>query len=392
MGEKGLKPGWKRVKFGDVVRLCNERSAEPASEGIERFVGLEHLEPGDLRIRSWGDVSEGTTFTNRFRAGQVLFGKRRAYQRKLAVADFDGVCSGDIYVFESKNAELIPQMLPFICQTSRFFEHAINTSAGSLSPRTNWKDLADFELFLPERNEQERLLSVLSAWETGLQAIRDARQRMLSCQRSLREELLTTLSQDELLPLVEVVQSSAYGPRFPATAYGQKGNVKSIRTTDMPEYGVITTETVPAATVPAGMAAEHRLHPGDFLVSRTGFTSGRCAVFRGAPDSDKFVYIPAAFLIRIRLRQERVLPDFILEFFQSSVGQQIVRRMQRGTQQLNISASTLLQQRVACPSMKKQMATLEQLRHAQDACSALKQRVAQMELNATSWRERHVGG
>ena len=94
------KTGWTKVAFGDVAQLARERSADPESDGFERYVGLEHIDPGDLRIRRWGHVSDGTTFTNVFRAGQVLFGKRRAYQRKVAVADFDGVCSGDIYVFE----------------------------------------------------------------------------------------------------------------------------------------------------------------------------------------------------------------------------------------------------------------------------------------------------
>jgi type I restriction enzyme S subunit len=73
------REGWTRVRFGDVVRLSTERCTDPLAQGIDRYVGLEHLEPGDLRIRSWGNVADGVTFTNRFRPGQVLFGKRRAY-------------------------------------------------------------------------------------------------------------------------------------------------------------------------------------------------------------------------------------------------------------------------------------------------------------------------
>lgn len=158
-----------RVKFGDVVQLSKARCADPLAEGIERYVGLEHLEPGDLRVRSWGNVADGTTFTNVFRPGQVLFGKRRAYQRKVAVADFSGVCSGDIYVLESKDAAvLLPELLPFICQTDAFFEHAVGTSAGSLSPRTNWTSLADFEFVLAPIEEQTRTSALLVA---GLQAI-----------------------------------------------------------------------------------------------------------------------------------------------------------------------------------------------------------------------------
>ena len=74
---------WKRVRFGDVVENCNE-TCGPAEAGLERFVAMEHLEPGSLHVRSWGNVADGTTFTRRCRPGQVLFGKRRAYQRKVA--------------------------------------------------------------------------------------------------------------------------------------------------------------------------------------------------------------------------------------------------------------------------------------------------------------------
>lgn len=35
-------------------------------------------------------VADGTTFTRRARPGQVLFCKRRAYQRKVAVAERSG--------------------------------------------------------------------------------------------------------------------------------------------------------------------------------------------------------------------------------------------------------------------------------------------------------------
>lgn len=167
------REGWTRVRFGDVVRLATERCADPLAAGIGRYVGLEHLEPSDLRIRTWGNVADGVTFTNRFHPGQVLFGKRRAYQRKVAVADFDGVCSGDIYVFEPADDRLLPELLPFICQTEGFFEHALKTSAGSLSPRTNWKSLQEYEFDLPPVEEQERALPPLHLADRHHEALQD---------------------------------------------------------------------------------------------------------------------------------------------------------------------------------------------------------------------------
>jgi hypothetical protein len=48
------RKGWKRVRFGDVVENLNKTERNPVETGIERFIGLEHLEPGSLHIFTWG--------------------------------------------------------------------------------------------------------------------------------------------------------------------------------------------------------------------------------------------------------------------------------------------------------------------------------------------------
>jgi type I restriction enzyme S subunit len=185
---ENIKAGWTRVAFGDVVQLCRERSSNPVEDGFDRYVGLDHLDPGDLKIRRWGNIDEGTTFTSVFHAGQVLFGKRRAYQHKLAVADFKGVCSGDIYVFEPKDEQLLPELLPFICQTDSFFGHAVGTSAGSLSPRTNWESLASYEFVLPPLEEQRRIVEAFSAVNAAIEGyknLEDSAQNLYSSSRDI---------------------------------------------------------------------------------------------------------------------------------------------------------------------------------------------------------------
>lgn len=159
-----LPKGWQRVRFGDVVRDVNEAERNPLDAGLEWFIGLEHIEPESLHLKQWGNLADGEiSFTKRFRKGQVLFGKRRAYQRKVALADFDGICSSDILTFEPKGDALIPELLPFIVQSDGFFQHALGTSSGSLSPRTRWSQLQDFEFPLPPKDEQLRIAEILWA-------------------------------------------------------------------------------------------------------------------------------------------------------------------------------------------------------------------------------------
>ena len=177
---------WPLTRFGEVVRNVNDNVRDPLSSDLERYVGLDHLDPESLRIKRWGLIADGTTFTRKFVTGQVLFGKRRAYQRKVAVAEFDGICSGDILVFEPANDQLLPELLPFIVQSDGFFQHALGTSAGSLSPRTKWQDLARYEFALPPLDEQRRIAEILlAADENTLKAL-----NVLSALSSLRSALM----------------------------------------------------------------------------------------------------------------------------------------------------------------------------------------------------------
>lgn len=160
---KANRTDWELVKFGDVAHEVKDTSRDPISEGIERVVGLEHLTPLDIHIRSWGNIEDETTFTRKFKKGQVLFAKRRAYQRKAALAEFDGICSGDILVLEANEEKIEPVLLPFLMHGDGFYKWAVSTSAGSLSPRTKFKDLAEFKFHLPPRPIQKKIAELLCA-------------------------------------------------------------------------------------------------------------------------------------------------------------------------------------------------------------------------------------
>lgn len=164
------KKNWQKLNFGEIAKEVRVAEHEPLKNGLKRYIGLEHIESENLHISSWGDISDGTTFSRKFVKGQVLFGRRRAYLKKAALVDFDGICSGDILVFEAIQGKLLPELLPFIVQNDKFFQHAVDASAGSLSPRVKFKDLAKFELMLPKNlDEQKKLADFLWAGDELIQ-------------------------------------------------------------------------------------------------------------------------------------------------------------------------------------------------------------------------------
>jgi type I restriction enzyme S subunit len=185
LSEKQINDGWQIVKFGEIAKNISKR-VEPSETDLEVYVGLEHLDPQSLRIARKGIIAEDNpSFTRRFSAGQILFGKRRCYQKKAAVADFEGICSGDIIVMDAIPKKIIPGLLPFIIQSDAFFDWAEKTSSGSLSPRTKWKSLAEFEFPLPPIERQKEILEVLEKVEYAakhvdvtLESLDQARQRL----------------------------------------------------------------------------------------------------------------------------------------------------------------------------------------------------------------------
>jgi type I restriction enzyme S subunit len=158
------KSQWIPVKFGDVVSEPRDTVKDLAKEGIEHVVGLEHIETGNLHLRNSAGIEESTTFTKKFAPGDVLFGRRRAYLKKAAQASFGGICSGDITVLRAKK-ELLPELLPFIVNNDKFFDHAIKHSAGGLSPRVKFKDLANYEFLLPPKDQQAQMAELFWAMD-----------------------------------------------------------------------------------------------------------------------------------------------------------------------------------------------------------------------------------
>ena len=158
------KSAWRRVSLGDVATASKEK-VDPTDGSVDRYVAGEHMDSDDLKIHRWGEIGNvdlGPAFHRRFRPGQVLYGSRRTYLRKVAVAHFNGVCANTTFVVETTNPDvLLQEFLPFIMTAEPFHAFAIAESKGSVNPYVNWSDIERYEFDLPPLDEQKRLADLL---------------------------------------------------------------------------------------------------------------------------------------------------------------------------------------------------------------------------------------
>lgn len=174
MTEVTMKSGWKVWRFDQMATNVNVRIDNPSESGMEHYVGLEHLDSDSLKIRRWGSPDDVEATKLMFKKGDIIFGRRRAYQRKLGVAEFDGICSAHAMVLRAKPDVVLPEFLPFFMQSDLFMNRAVEISVGSLSPTINWKTMAAQEFVLPPKDEQERLVRLFIASDEVTESYRDA--------------------------------------------------------------------------------------------------------------------------------------------------------------------------------------------------------------------------
>ena len=175
--------------FVAIADCIEKHDKKPLENGITRFVGLEFIEADNFNLQGFGEIEKGTTFTKCFSKGDVLFGKRRAYLKKVAVADFDGICSGDILVLRANKSKMLLELLPYYVSSDAFINQAITTSAGSLSPRTKWRDLAILEIAIPDLKTQNVIVGIFQQ----LRQTREQLNKQKTTLQNLKQKLLSDI-------------------------------------------------------------------------------------------------------------------------------------------------------------------------------------------------------
>jgi type I restriction enzyme S subunit len=213
--ENNLKVLWKRLinefvsdkpSFGNFLKgkklksynYCDiteklMRKIDPLTYGIERIVAGENLESEDFKIRTWQKIGErylGPAFHVLFKAGDILYGSRRTYLRKVSHADFDGVCANTTYVIKANEELLLQDLLKHIMLSERFTQYSIGVSKGSTNPYINWKDLDNFSFQVPDIVTQREITNVLDGILQIVEQIKQQKTNLKNLKQKLLNEIL----------------------------------------------------------------------------------------------------------------------------------------------------------------------------------------------------------
>lgn len=264
----------------DEIAINSTEKKKPTEEDRFTYLGLEHLDSGNLKVTRFGtDVAPiGEKLV--MHKGDVLFGKRRAYQKKVAIAPFDGIFSAHGMVLRPREDVIDKGFFPLFISSDYFLDAAIKISVGSLSPTINWRDLKELEFNLPDIPTQRRLAAVLWAMNETM----DSYKELISATDELvKSQFIEMFGDPEINP---------YG--LPVKRFDEVAMIDANMTTDYEKY----------ADYP---------HIGiDSIEKDTGKLSGYRTVREDNVISGKYIFGPLHIIYsKIRPALNKVaLPDF----------------------------------------------------------------------------------
>lgn len=297
-----------KYRFEQIVFNSTEKK-KPIEEDKYTYLGLEHLDSVSLHVTRYGSDVAPIGEKLIMREGDVLFGKRRAYQKKVAIAPFDGIFSAHGMVLRPKEKVIDKNFFPLFIGSDYFLDAAIKISVGSLSPTINWRDLKGLEFELPDLDKQRALAKVLWAMD----ATKESYQKLLlKTDELMKSQFIKQFSILDTVQLKEIAnissgQSSPYDEEFSddGTPFIKAGNLEGLK---LGKYTEDSCNKVSQATI---QKRKLKLkEPGTVLIAKSGMSclSGHVYALKQS------AYV-VSHLACIEPIGEKGVTDFIRYFF-----------------------------------------------------------------------------
>jgi type I restriction enzyme S subunit len=297
---------WIKTTVGDCFILGKAKAIPTELDPATPYVGMEHMIPGTRRIRSFGTASEVTSLVSKFAPGDVLFGRLRPYLRKVALAESEGVCSPEVLVLRP-TAIVIPEYLYYVSASEACIQHAVDRSAGSRMPRAAAADIGSFEFALPPLPDQHRVVAVMAAVDTQIEAL----QREVRAANSLTNRVLSA-TMDNLVGRVtyRTLAATRSGPSWVASDESKtpvEGSTRVVKITNTKSHGTLDMSD---STYVAGLPkSTPRLDERSLIIVRTNGNRDRIGnVYRATPQAYGCAVSAFQFIAQVSVSLDR---DFL---------------------------------------------------------------------------------
>lgn len=341
----------KKYSFEQIATNSTSKKLPEASDK-DFYIGLEHIEPDCFEIKRPQSTLLPTGEKLIIKKGDVLFGKRRAYQRKVAIAPFDGIFSAHGFVFRPNTEIISPEYFPFFIRSKQFLDRAIKISVGGLSPTINWKDLKQQEFDLPSLADQKKLADKL--WATY--RLKESYKKLLASMDELvksrfMEQFIigTPYERKSLGDYISQVRGVSYKPKDLRSSLSED-SVLLLRANNI-SSGVINHDEV-QYVAKGKVSATQILQTGDILICASSGSLehvGKAAICFSSIVGETF----GAFCKLIRTNGA-LLPEYIAAYLKTDEYREIIMQLACGSNINNLKTEHIDNLQIPVPPIDVQ--------------------------------------
>lgn len=192
---------WEKKSLGKILKRRNDIiHPRDNPSGPATFVGLEHIQSeigtrlGSIDV----ETSELTGRKPRFYKGDIVYGYLRPYLNKVWIAEFDGLCSVDQYVYTTKSKNTSTEFMAWFMRSPVYMERApVDLTPGQL-PRIRADEVASTEINIPDFETQRETVLTIDKAMTETLHIQKSLQDQLDAINALPAALLRQAFNGEL--------------------------------------------------------------------------------------------------------------------------------------------------------------------------------------------------
>ena len=335
-----------KYRFEQIAINSTEKK-KPVEEDRFTYLGLEHLDSGSLKVTRFGSEVAPIGEKLVMHKGDVLFGKRRAYQKKVAIAPFDGIFSAHGMVLRPREDVIDKSFFPLFISSDYFLDAAIKISVGSLSPTINWRDLKTLEFELPDLATQRKLAETLWSINDTMETYKKLIAATDELVKSQFIEMFKSIQRDEYKPLKEMCTLITDGthnpPKFKDSGipFILVSNITgNVVTYDTPKYISEDDYNVLMKRTP--------IEKGDVLLSTVGSYGHPAIVTEDRP----FAF--QRHIAQLKPNRELLTSEFLHAAILSSVVQEQIEVLVLGVAQKTLNLSAIKQIQIPVPTIEEQ--------------------------------------
>ena len=344
---------WEMVALGEIAEIDRTGVSPDTILDGTVFLGLENIESGG-RILGRQEVGAGEIASTKFQFGSehILYGKLRPYLAKIALPDFEGVCSTDILPI-LPGREIDKTFLAFYLRQPFMVDHATMLSTGANLPRLSPNALANFQIPLPPLEEQKRIASILDQADS----LRRSRAAALEKLNGLGQAIFYEMFGDPAINQRGWVQGTI-GDLLDEVKYGTSSKANTdgcglpiLRMGNVTYDGRIDLADLKHIELNEAEFQKYTTQKGDILFNRTNSKDlvGKTAVVHQTEPM-----AIAGYLVRARVGINGN-PEYISAYLNSPHGKAVLKGMCKNIVGMaNINANEFQTIKIALPPVKTQ--------------------------------------